>query len=292
VPSSFNGIGTTWHGSALKKPDGSYVVTEWFTILWVPIIPLGSKRVWPQCDTYLVKPVRLHKPHLIKGYAATLLISILFTYLNPDRSPNPPSATNTIEQLNKDSINPIETSDPELAEEYKRINERHFGNQLPTIPINWESKLDNYSPDLTKEYRLEGLWKLAGNRTQIYINPSLKHNKKKLTLTLCHEMAHEYLHTIGDTKTNHGPAFQAVMQRLLSEDAFEGVMISESMQNKLRAEITKEKTKLEQFKIDINLVHRNLKTSDSKHNELNERILVANELGSGWPTDEEISNHA
>lgn len=289
MPFSFNGIGTTWYGSALEKPDGSYVVTEWFTILWVPIIPLGSKRVWPtQGNNYLVKPVRLHKPHLIKGYAATFLISILLAYLNSGKSDSPHNTANLLEQPDKVIINSSGSSNPELAEEYKRINEQHFGNQLPNIPIHWESKLDNYSPDIAKGYKLEGLWQFAGGQAQIFINPSLKHNKKKITLTLCHEMVHEYLYTIGDTKTIHGPAFQVVMQRLLNEGAFEGVMISESMQNELRAEIIKEKIELEQIEADISSVRRSLKASDFKHNEINSQIRAANEPGASWPTDEEI----
>ena len=158
MPFSVNGIGTTWYGSALEEPDGSYVVTEWFTILWVPIIHLGSKRVWPtQGNNYLVKPVRLHKPHLIKGYAATILISILLAYLDSGKTDSPHNTANPLEQPDKVIINSSESSNPELAEEYKIINKKHFDNQLPNIPIHWESKLDNYSPNIAKGYRLEGL---------------------------------------------------------------------------------------------------------------------------------------
>jgi hypothetical protein len=43
--STFNGIGTKFYGSAQKRPDGSYVTTEWFTVLYFPIIPLRSLRI-------------------------------------------------------------------------------------------------------------------------------------------------------------------------------------------------------------------------------------------------------
>lgn len=42
----FNGIGTTIYGKREVNPeDGSYIVTKWFTVLYFPIIPLGSYRV-------------------------------------------------------------------------------------------------------------------------------------------------------------------------------------------------------------------------------------------------------
>ena len=42
----FNGIGTTIYGKRDINPeDGSYVVTKWFTLIYFPIIPLGSYRV-------------------------------------------------------------------------------------------------------------------------------------------------------------------------------------------------------------------------------------------------------
>jgi hypothetical protein len=43
---SFNGIGTRIYGKReVNTVDGSYIVTKWFTVLYFPIIPLGSYRV-------------------------------------------------------------------------------------------------------------------------------------------------------------------------------------------------------------------------------------------------------
>ncbi len=39
---TFNGIGTMLYGRHLPEPDGSYIATLWFTILFVPLWPLGS----------------------------------------------------------------------------------------------------------------------------------------------------------------------------------------------------------------------------------------------------------
>ena len=95
MPHSVNGIGTMWYGSALPAGDGSVVVTEWVTLLGVPLVPLCSKRVWWDADRdaenkakawwrretgvgyYRTTRVPLHVPHVIKGYAVTIPI-ILF----------------------------------------------------------------------------------------------------------------------------------------------------------------------------------------------------------------------
>ncbi len=42
---TLNGTGTTIYGKRDVSPeDGSYIVTKWFTLLYLPIIPLGSYR--------------------------------------------------------------------------------------------------------------------------------------------------------------------------------------------------------------------------------------------------------
>jgi hypothetical protein len=91
MPRSINGIGTAWYGSALPAPDGSVVVTEWFIIVFVPLIPLGSKRVlyvsdeskWYTGDRYRykVQPVPLYIPHLLKVYG-TMAAIYLFLYFS------------------------------------------------------------------------------------------------------------------------------------------------------------------------------------------------------------------
>jgi hypothetical protein len=44
--SRLNGIGTTYYGRSDVRPDGSYVATEWFVILLLPIYPLSTYRLW------------------------------------------------------------------------------------------------------------------------------------------------------------------------------------------------------------------------------------------------------
>jgi len=100
MPRSINGVGTHWYGHALPKADGSYVVTEWFTFLWIPLLPLGSKRIlWDEqrhreqdakpwwnrevgvVSYYKALKVPLYMPHVIKGYVVTIGIALLITAL-------------------------------------------------------------------------------------------------------------------------------------------------------------------------------------------------------------------
>jgi len=90
MPASINGIGTYWYGRADEGRDGSYVVTEWITFVWIPLLPLGSKRVAPTPEEdkpfwkkdigkkYRVMKVPLHWPHVFKGYAVLLAIILFF----------------------------------------------------------------------------------------------------------------------------------------------------------------------------------------------------------------------
>ncbi|RJO61613.1 MAG: hypothetical protein C4542_05980 [Dehalococcoidia bacterium] len=46
MPGTPNGIGTSFWGRAEPKANGSYITTEWFTIV-IPIIPIKSHRLIP-----------------------------------------------------------------------------------------------------------------------------------------------------------------------------------------------------------------------------------------------------
>ena len=97
---TFNGIGTRYYGRAgLDRQEGSYIATEWFVLLYLPLFPIRSMRVRPvgqgthllvyNSKKYLTTPVPLYKPHVIKGYAITLGLAAvlggvqLWTTLHP-----------------------------------------------------------------------------------------------------------------------------------------------------------------------------------------------------------------
>jgi len=44
---TFNGVGTKFHGKRDLGNDGSYVTTEWFVFLCIPVFPIRSLRVLP-----------------------------------------------------------------------------------------------------------------------------------------------------------------------------------------------------------------------------------------------------
>jgi hypothetical protein len=45
MPFTFNGIGTALYGKREFQPNGSYITTEWFVLAYVPVLPIGSKRI-------------------------------------------------------------------------------------------------------------------------------------------------------------------------------------------------------------------------------------------------------
>ena len=42
---SFNGFGTMFYGCSDVWSDGSYVATEWFAVVYLPVVPLRSVRM-------------------------------------------------------------------------------------------------------------------------------------------------------------------------------------------------------------------------------------------------------
>jgi hypothetical protein len=51
VAFTLNGIGTRYQGHRWL-PDGTYITTKWFVVVWVPVIPLGSVRVLQASSAY------------------------------------------------------------------------------------------------------------------------------------------------------------------------------------------------------------------------------------------------
>ena len=44
-PKSYCGCGTMYYGALKREPDGSFITTLWFSILYFPLIPIQSYRV-------------------------------------------------------------------------------------------------------------------------------------------------------------------------------------------------------------------------------------------------------
>jgi hypothetical protein len=86
---SFNGIGTKVYGKREENPDGSYIVTKWFIIIFFPIIPLGSYRVIKEKQKFLsakfpryqMTEAKLNVKQVLNTYLAWWSILILLILL-------------------------------------------------------------------------------------------------------------------------------------------------------------------------------------------------------------------
>jgi hypothetical protein len=45
MPVAFKGFGTIYYGEADRRPDGTYITTEWIVAAYAPVVPLWSLRV-------------------------------------------------------------------------------------------------------------------------------------------------------------------------------------------------------------------------------------------------------
>jgi len=78
---TFNGIGTTYYGKRDKGPDGSYITTEWFVFVYLPILPLRSLHVlqngndtnyiFYSSQGFYARAVQLNKKQILNIYLGT-----------------------------------------------------------------------------------------------------------------------------------------------------------------------------------------------------------------------------
>jgi SprT-like family len=136
-------------------------------------------------------------------------------------------------------------SDPELLALYRTINQRHFAGRLPDMPVQWEPRLMDVGALASQRFTLEGMFGHMGDRAAILLNASLRSDPAALRRALCHEMVHAYLYEIGDTSTDHGPAFQTELKRLSAEGAFEGIVATDADREAQRAWLDREAVRLD-----------------------------------------------
>jgi hypothetical protein len=142
--------------------------------------------------------------------------------------------------------------DPLLGARFQLLNVRHFGGALPMIPVVWEPELAAVGHLAEDRFRLEGMFGLVGSRSMILLNTRLQGDEKALDRALSHEMVHAYLHATGDSITTHGPSFQAVLERLAAEGAFEGIRSTADERASLRSWLDAETERLEQERQQLN----------------------------------------
>lgn len=92
MPYTLNGIGTKFYGHRDEASDGSYVTTEWFTFVYIPLIPMRSFRVLPvgqgtnyiihRSQNYRMTRVPLCWPQIRNVYLILIPIVLLIFYFN------------------------------------------------------------------------------------------------------------------------------------------------------------------------------------------------------------------
>jgi hypothetical protein len=135
--------------------------------------------------------------------------------------------------------------DPQLDHFYAQINRQHFHGGLPPIPVRWEPRLADVGELAGRAFRLEGMFGHVGSKAVILLNPVLQNDQSALRRALCHEMVHAQLYVAGQPSSDHGPAFQTLLRRLSSENAFEGIVATEDERANLRAWLDAEGARLD-----------------------------------------------
>lgn len=82
MPLRINGIGTTYIGARDFAADGSYVTTEFFTFIFIPVFPTRSYRVRAAGAGryHLIEKIQPHRRQILFVYGWTLgLIAFLAT---------------------------------------------------------------------------------------------------------------------------------------------------------------------------------------------------------------------
>jgi hypothetical protein len=141
--------------------------------------------------------------------------------------------------------------DPDLGTAYDGINVRYFSGGLPEIPVRWERALADIGPLVGPGVTLQGLFGHAGTHRLILLNPILQTDAPALERTLCHEVVHAYLSSIGDEHAGHGQTFQAVLQRLSTEGAFQGIPADAAERAGLKAWLDAESARIDAERKDL-----------------------------------------
>lgn len=101
-PWSFVGCGTRFYGVTNRQPDGSFVTTEWFSLFYIPLVPIQSYQVihlgnMPDfegtvlattSDYSILKCLNLDYRHVLMVYGFMLSFIIVLVLLNVTSSSN------------------------------------------------------------------------------------------------------------------------------------------------------------------------------------------------------------
>jgi len=184
------------------------------------------------------------------------------------------------------------SGDAALNAMYHEIGARHFSGKLPALQVLWEPRLAEVGPLSGQEFTLQGMFGHDGTSLVILLNPGLQSDRPAIARALCHEIVHAYLYSTGDSTTEHGLAFQTVLQSLAGEGAFQGVAASEQERDALRAWLDAESARLDAERVEMDRVaaetDRERVEVERILADLNGRATAAQTQGSGWPPQSEL----
>ncbi len=168
---------------------------------------------------------------------------------------------------------------------FDELNTQHFAGRLPTVKVVWEEALDRLD---IGESRLNGM---TDGRI-ILLKPALQPDDAEIRRTLCHEMVHVKLLADGARSTAHDDPFQTELRRVFQGGCFHAILASEEEEAALKAWIDAERARLDAARAQVDAQGAAVKLEtervDRTFADLNERIRIANEAGSGWPSPQEI----
>ncbi len=205
----------------------------------------------------------------------------------------PVPARTPVEALQQELLqkNLGQAGDPALGARFHDISEKHFHGSLPAVPVRWEPRLAEVGPLAARAFTLEGMFGKTSTRSVILLNPDLADDDPALTRALCHEMVHAYLSSIGDSSTEHGPAFQNLLERLAREGAFVGIPASEDGRTRLRAWLDAESARLDWERQDMERagaeIDREREAIESAFADLDARLAAARAGTGAWPGADE-----
>lgn len=158
-------------------------------------------------------------------------------------------AASPVEQLQRAILeaNIDQPGDPALAARFGRINTSHFGGRLQAIPVRWEPRLAEVGVLAGRSFTLEGMFGHVNGHPVILLDPDLAGDVDALDRALCHEIVHAFLWTTGEASTQHGPRFQAELERLAAAGAFTGILATQAERDSLRVWIESERSRLDSY---------------------------------------------
>lgn len=184
-------------------------------------------------------------------WAAMALLAIVATVLplylaTVERQRDPSSNLGPADRLRHELLDRAleQPGDAGLQTLYQSFNAKHFGDDLPLIPVRWEPRLADVDRLEGGPATMKGMFGTKGDRAAILLSPSVEDDPAALHRALAHEMVHAYMFKMGEDTALHGPSFQAVLARLAMEGAFEGLPSSPDERAALRTWIDQEKARL------------------------------------------------